>query len=298
MKDEFIYRRVMDAVNGWLEEAPSKADKIAMLDYAADIIANEWIAFSRAKILCEDEVNNIRNIIPRDYADENGIIRESVKGFTEIDFRTTSTVVSAWDAKKLAQAIADVKTNGFRYNKHNHIMDYIPELNIAVVYNGFHHITAAAYWKTGKAQAAVVSLQELYPHLKTDGCDWYNAHTGSYICAVPDLRFAALYSIKQLAYKLENDLTPENTLLEFSDKITAESKYKTENTITVEQLVDCVKNHREINGISLRTFAKRAGITFSEAFKFEHSSYKRETLEKIMKALGIDKCFTLILYFT
>lgn len=294
MEDKFIYRKVMGAVNGWLQKAPSKADKIAVLDYAADIIANEWIAFSQAEILNEKDVNLIRRILPRKYPDENGIMKESAKGVTEIDFRITPVVVSAWNVDRLTMAIADVKANGFIYDEDNHIMDYIPELNIAVAYNGFHHITAAAYWKTGKARAAVVSLQELYPHLKTDGCDWYNAHTGSYICAVPDLRFAALYSIKQLAYKLENDLTPETTLLEFSDKITAASEYKTENTITIEQLVDCVKNHRTINGLSLRAFAKEAGITFAEAFKFEHSSYKREVLEKIMKALGIDKCFTLI----
>jgi hypothetical protein len=282
-------------INSWIIEADGRESKLSMLDYAAEIIKNEWLAYSRARILHESEVSSLGDFIPRTYYDESGKETQTVSSTVEIDFTAVRVAVSPWDTKRFCRAISDVREHGFVFSAHNHHIDYIPEINIAVATNGLHHIAAAAHLMTGKAAANVISFEKLYSHLITDGYAWYNAHTLRMICEVKDWRFAALYSVKKMEYDIRNGFADENAIMAYSRQLAVRYDYMTDRTLTLEQLADCVKNHRQIHKLTVGAFAKKAGITYREAFLFEHNSCKRTVVDKIMKALSIDDYFTVVL---
>ena len=294
MQDFYCYSELCEMINACLEHTEEKAGKISLLEFAAEIVKNDWIAFTHAKDLLKRDESLLLGYIPHKCFDENGLPVENGSERVEIDLGTTDVAVTPWSIKKLVGAIQDVKENVFVFSDNHHI-EYIPELNASIVTNGMHHIAAAAYLRTGTAMAEVISLSKLYCHINTDGYVWYNLHTGEQICMVTDWRFAALLSIKQLIDNIENDREDNKSVLVFSYKQNCVNKYNLMDTITLEQLIDCVKEHRIINKLSLRAFAKWAGISWRDAFKFEQCSFKRSVAEKVLKYLSIDKRFRLII---
>ena len=295
MQDFYCYSELSEMINAWLEHTEEKADKISLLEFAAKLVKNDWLAFTHAKNLLKRDEHLLLGYIPHLCFDENGIPVEIGTERVEVDLGAADVAVTRWSIEKIVGAIQDVKKRGFIFSDNHHI-EYIPELNVAVVTNGMHHVAAAAYLHIGTATAAsVISLSSLYRHINTDGYAWYNSHTGQQIFGVTDWRFAALFSIKQLTDNIKNDRAGNKCFLVFSRKRDYVDKYDTKGAITLEELVDCVKEHRTINKLSIRAFAKRAGISQKEAFMFEHCSFKQSVVEKIMKYLSVDKCFKLTL---
>lgn len=68
--DGFCYCELAEMINSWITEADGRESKLSMLDYAAEIIKNEWLAYSRARILHESEVSSLGDFIPRAYYDD------------------------------------------------------------------------------------------------------------------------------------------------------------------------------------------------------------------------------------
>ena len=50
-QDLASYTDFAEVINSWLREADTVEAKLDMLDFAAEIIRNEWVAFSHAKAL-------------------------------------------------------------------------------------------------------------------------------------------------------------------------------------------------------------------------------------------------------
>lgn len=276
-----------DVINSWLETAGSNEAKADMLDFAAEIIRNEWVAFSHAKILHGDE-ELIQNCLPVKYYDESGNEKDfrSKKRLAEIALSETPTVVSIWSTERFIRALNDVRTSGLIYSKRFHI-DYFPEIDTAYVSQGNHHAAAAVYLGTGIVYSSVISFHDLFPHLIHDGKQWYNAHTNEPLGKVHDWRFAILYSIKRAHWLLSNG--HDNVRLDYASAAVCGGEYSSEWTLTLEQLVNCVVEHRKVNNISLRQFARESGISFWQAWSFDHFRPDRETIKKIMIEMRLEE---------
>lgn len=284
-QDLASYTDFAEVINSWLREADTVEAKLDMLDFAAEIIRNEWVAFSHAKALHNESDNLKLNCLPIQCFDKSGnaIEYRSRKRMAEISFSETPTAVSVWSAQRFVRAISDVRANGFIYSERFHI-DYFHEIDAAYVTQGNHHCAAAVYLATGKAYASVISFRDLYAHLTTDGKKWYNAHTNEMLGAVTDWRFAVLYSVKRVHWQLENG--DSNVQLNYA-YAPSNDEYLSDRTLSLEQLVRCVKNHRVINSLSLRVFAKTADISWYQAFMFEHCCFAPQITEKIKNAVGL-----------
>ena len=67
----------------------------------------------------------------------------------------------------------------------------------------------------GKITSEEYDLPLLYPNLKTDGTDWFNAHTDEKITPVSDFRFAAVFTLAKMRYEMiQSEETTKNGKLD------------------------------------------------------------------------------------
>ena len=56
MQDFYCYSELSEMINAWLEHTEEKADKISLLEFVAELVKNDWLAFTHAKnLLKRDE---------------------------------------------------------------------------------------------------------------------------------------------------------------------------------------------------------------------------------------------------
>lgn len=87
-QDLASYTDFAEVINSWLRETDTVEAKLDMLDFAAEIIRNEWVAFSHAKALHNESDNLKLNCLPIQCFDKSGnaIEYRSRKRMAEISF--------------------------------------------------------------------------------------------------------------------------------------------------------------------------------------------------------------------
>lgn len=114
----------------------------------------------------------------------------------EVDMKTDCVIAKFWNDKSIKYAVKDINKEGFKHIEKNLKSFYYPLLKICVITNGFHHSAVASVRREGKFTTNYsYDITKLFPHVSTNGCNWYNTHTGEKLLAVHDFRVAALYEI-------------------------------------------------------------------------------------------------------
>lgn len=104
-EDTANYRTSAEVINNWLETADSNESKITLLEFAAEVIKNEWAAFSHGRIILEHTDNGAGTqtaCLPLKCLDEHGndINYRSGKE-TQIDFAKTPVAVSDMECREI-----------------------------------------------------------------------------------------------------------------------------------------------------------------------------------------------------
>jgi hypothetical protein len=162
----------------------------------------------------KDNKDNLGKIFPHKYYINNAernVVTEAYTGDV-LRVKDTCLVSCIWDTEKTQQAYADVKNNGFNFDDENHRCTYYPEINMCVVYNGFHHTAMASLLHTGLIKPnETCRLEQVYDYVQTDGTDWIDINTKEIICKVFDFRIAAIYELSRRKYEIENSIKGEVT---------------------------------------------------------------------------------------
>lgn len=180
-----LFTRTMASIIDLLSWAATDIEKKEILDYAIEVIGKELSYSIAARMLYwGDTPENINFTIPAP--------TEAYIGRKNLSLSGANVISDTYDDKKLRNAIKDVFTNGFHQINH-YTGTYYPAINLVVVENGRHHLSAAMVKNSGSASLQICDLKKAYEVLKTDGAFWYL--DGLRISSVPDARLAILYEL-------------------------------------------------------------------------------------------------------
>lgn len=210
------YERFVQQVHNCLSENDDDQHKLQIIDFLLNVIKKDIQIDLLSEIYykCEYEIRHIEDVglIPLKYLDENGIVhRLEPVGKKQIDLSKVVTVVVPWKRQWMKNAIITIANCGFRYKKEEHNLTwYFKELDLCYAKNGNHHFAAGIIQETGCIEADVYTIEQLFPHVKTDGAYWFNIHTGERLkmnikdedMEVFDFRVAVLYELAKLKYEL------------------------------------------------------------------------------------------------
>ncbi len=167
---------------------PLDVDKATVLDYAINVIGRDLSYSVAARMLYHGKTpGNSDFTIPAPLSAYHGHRNYSLSGINVIS--------DTYDSDKLSKAISQVFLQGFR-QINNYTGTYYPDINLVVVENGRHHLSAAAVKNSGSAKLQICDLKEAFSVLKTDGAYWYS--DGSSPDQVFDYRVAVLYELARL----------------------------------------------------------------------------------------------------
>lgn len=121
-----------------------------------------------------------------------------------VNLSSTKIYLHPWNNDRTSESLVNISGNDFVYNKNNHFAIYYPYINLCYVTCGNHSINAGRYFRKGSIVADEFNLTACFPHIKTDGCYWFNAHTNEPLIPVDDYRFAAIFTIAKMKYELND----------------------------------------------------------------------------------------------
>lgn len=93
--------------------------------------------------------------------------------------------------------------NGFVHDKSNHWAYCFPYISLCYVHNGKYLIPSGITYKKGIIQAKEYDITKLFPHMHTDGINWYNSHSNEKRGELADFRLGVIYEIARLKYTIE-----------------------------------------------------------------------------------------------
>lgn len=177
------YIQKIEISAGFLNEE----EKLAFYAFAAKAMCIELTAEKRNDIwrLREEDIKDFDFPIPA------SCFEKKVKDFSLEGVYVLSTPYSP---QKMVNAVIDIHQEGFRQEQGNYEAMYYPELNLATVINGVHHLSVAPVSDIAKADVEIYSLKKAAEIMTTDGEYWYvveNGKTNTY--PVKDAKMAILY---------------------------------------------------------------------------------------------------------
>lgn len=173
---------------------------LELLDFMVSTVIDDACSRPAVSLLSGSPLPRPSDLFPASYYDEDGIERLTATGNT-VDFSLPTVRVYAvpWKVSGLMEAVLQFKERVFQYNT-NHTCYYVPEWNLCYVANGNHSVLGAKYNGQGTVRAELCPLHPLFPHIKTDGVNWINKHTGNVLFEVYDFRIAAAYGLSQMSW--------------------------------------------------------------------------------------------------
>ena len=176
-------------------KAGTPVSQAAFLDYAIRCIGRELAAVTSTAQLYGEQV-------PRGFDFEIPLVHvQEIQSEEEIhrDLASYNVICLPWKDSKITNASFDIFNSGFIPEKGFYNVLLYPEIQLAVVANGKHHLAVATTFGKSSAKCITVWLKELFPVLHTDGEYWYRNPDGKF--KVTDFRIALLF---ELARKREN----------------------------------------------------------------------------------------------
>lgn len=116
----------------------------------------------------------------------------------KIELGAVRMASNVWDMGKITNALKNILYNGFQFDPINHQAYFYPELNLCLVYNGYHHLFAGNHFCNGTIMADECHLSLIYDLIDTDGTYWIMRENGHKYGRVPDFRFAILYELARM----------------------------------------------------------------------------------------------------
>ena len=203
------YKNAEQYIRHILDDYPQK-DAAAILDYFIRMVKSD-IAFElRTKIIYDGPV--ISHDCPRfdpclqfSYFDEHGRCRHTHDHCIpnkRVDFtEETEIFLFPWHYKRMNLAVCMAQKLGFAFDEYNHLSYFYKPFDFIYLYNGNHSICAFSALKKGCLITEEIDFTPVFPHVKTDGAYWLDAHTGRILSEIQDFRIAVLFELcKAKAY--------------------------------------------------------------------------------------------------
>lgn len=203
------YDRVMKSVDKMITELSSHDEfnsscRPLILEYIINTLLDYICAESIFKPLCN--LNSFPIPFFSNFYNENGNTLSFSDSSKKVNVNLSSTKIylHPWNNDRTSESLLNISENDFVYNKNNHFAIYYPYINLCYVTCGNHSINAGRYFRKGSIVADEFNLTACFPHIKTDGCYWFNAHTNEPLIPVDDYRFAAIFTIAKMKYELND----------------------------------------------------------------------------------------------
>ena len=171
-------------------EAGTPVKQAAFLDYAIRCIGRELAAVTSTAQLYGEPVPDISELLIPLICKENRKPQEDALYRALVDY---NVICLPWNSSKITSAAFDVFTNGFHPEKGYYNVVLYPELQLAIVINGRHHMAVAASMGQGSAICNTIHLKELFSDLRTDGEYWYRGSDERF--PVADFRLALIFCL-------------------------------------------------------------------------------------------------------
>lgn len=191
-------KHTISTVKQLLNNVEYSSEKAAILEYAINVIGRELAYSVPSDMLRDGETPE-----GRDYTIPLPSSIHPLKG--DYSLVGVNVISEPWEMDKFSKAIARVKLTDFHQEYGHYTGEYYKEINLAVITNGKHHLSAAFEKGAGSAKLQVYSLKDAFPQLKTDGAYWYSDVFSPY--RVCDYRVAVLYELARIKHDL---MLPEN----------------------------------------------------------------------------------------
>lgn len=191
------FDKTISTVQQLLDMVNSDIERAEILDYAVNVIGRELAYSVAAELLHFGTTPEEREFyIPPESAKRIANENCSLSG--------VNIISDTYDLDKLRKAVPQVYLNGFHQELSNYTGTYYPEINLVVVENGRHHLSAAAVKNIGSAKLNIYSLKPAFPRMKTDGAYWYTDDVAP--LPVYDYRVAVLYELA----RIKDSFLPDN----------------------------------------------------------------------------------------
>lgn len=190
------FRQASLQLSRLISEAGTPVKQAAFLEYAIRCIGRELAAVTSTAQLYGESV-------PQSYDFSIPLIKDDEIQSQEPMHRTLTdynVICLPWKASKITNAAFEVFTHGFLPEKGFYNVVLYPEIRLAVVINGKHHMAVASTMGKASARCITIHLTELFPVIQTDGAYWYRDDIGAF--EVADYRLALLYELARKREKL------------------------------------------------------------------------------------------------
>ena len=200
------FERTM-SLAAWFLENPdnTREDKRVLLDYMIHTIKLDLKYTLATAIFYEpgETLREINALLPSGYEDGTG---RNVSIFDhekiQISLQDTDVFSLPWRPESLQNKVKTLAQEDFVCDS-NHMAVYYSGIDLCYAFNGIHSITAGNYFKKGVIEADVLHAERLFPHIRTDGVQWINAHTSRSMFQVSDFRIALIYELCRLRQELK-----------------------------------------------------------------------------------------------
>lgn len=203
------YSKTLDFVNSFLSGL-NKEDSQTFLKYVLDVIGRDLETSVQAMHIYKEEDYITGMPFPSYYysAVYKSTCLEDEKNKILIDLSKNIVITEPWDLYlRLMSNLKNIKENEFVYDEDNHYSVFYPYMNICVVWNGHHSVSCGKHFKKGVIQAAVYDSETAFNKIDTDGKKWFDIGgfkpPESYEQRVKDFRYALLFKIAKILYKIE-----------------------------------------------------------------------------------------------
>lgn len=172
--------------------AGTPVKQAAFLEYAIRCIGRELAAVTSTAQLYGETVPDVSELVIPLICKDNRQPQEEELYRALVDY---NVICLPWNSSKITNAAFDVFTNGFHPEKGFYNVVLYPELQLAIVINGRHHMAVAASMGQGNAKCITIHLKEQFSVIGTDGEYWYRGPDERF--PVADFRLALMFSLAQ-----------------------------------------------------------------------------------------------------
>lgn len=204
-KQEFHH--AMEFTKQALDLEKNHKDKIIILNFILDVIKEDLRTDLLTRILYDQKLiaMQFRYPFPLFYIDEQGNEHELPEdGMSKINLAKDTVLTMPWHKERLCEQLKNIFRNDFAFDGNNHGAYCFPYIDLCYVHNGKHSISSGVVHKKGTIEAKTYDLTKLFPHIHTDGKNWYNSHNNEKISELTDFRLAIIYEVGRIKYTLEN----------------------------------------------------------------------------------------------
>ena len=241
---KYKFSELLKSMKSILNYEKGVAARAAFLDFAIHAIGRELEAETTARILhLSGEVPDERFEIPNIPVTEE---------YCKASLSAYNAIARPWNTVRLRTAVRQVFEHGFRQEEGYFTGTLYPEINLVVVSDDRHHLTAARMKGTTSAKLSVAPLTPCFDTLRTDGAFWYLSEKQD--APVGEYRIAVLYELarqKQALSQSEAISEPPHgaaALKQYPGEpwdIARMLQYKNEEIFCLRQEVEILKRHVE-----------------------------------------------------